>query len=240
MEDAGHQEWDWSLSRAYAAPRDALNAQFWLAEPLRRWRSEDLLASRPYIEAEAVMNADDQDPEPRLRSPNASRQSARIRKRASRRPRLEYIEQLTLEWYDMVSSAGDELALPPASTYLACMDAADVAALDDPQPPATEIGPAMSLLGPNDSDIPHALTDETRWNSQGWQHLLAGEDELIAADWSCREGIYLSAITGMSPLIQQFADTHADEIVQARKAWDQVAQHARELGYHGQDGPLEN
>lgn len=238
MESAGYPEWDWSLSRTYAAPPDPLNSQFWLAEPLRRWRSADLLAMRPFLEAEKVMNADntsvgmDEAVTSCLKAVTP-RSEATLDQAA---PRL--IERLTLEWYGMVSALGDEFALPSASTYLDCMDASDVSALDDIDAPATEIGPAMSRLGPSDSDIPRSLDDSARWNSGGWQHLLRGEDELIEADWSCRMDVYVAAINDVLPHIKEFAEQHTDEIATARRAWKQVVADAEELGYRGQEGPL--
>ena len=238
MESAGYPGWDWSLSRTYAAPQDPLNSQSWLAEPLRRWRSADLLAMRPFLVAEQVMNADDMSPgmddavtscleAVKPRSETTLDEAA---------PRLA--ERLTLEWYGMVSALGDEFALPPASKYLDCMDAADISALDDIDAPATEIGPAMSRLGPADSDIPRSLDDTTRWNSGGWQHLLRGEDELIEADWSCRKEVYVAAIDDVLPRIEAFAEEHTDEIAAARRAWRQVVADAEKLGYRGQEGPL--
>jgi hypothetical protein len=238
MGDAGHPEWDWSLARTYASPQDPLNSQFWLAEPLRRWRSMDLVAMRPFLEAEQVMNADNTSPdfEEAVTSclDTVAPRSETTLDHAT--PRL--VERLTLEWYGMVSALGDELDLPAASVYLDCMDAADIAALDDLDLPATEIGPAMSRLGPADSDIPHSLDDTTRWNSQGWQHLLRGENELIEADWSCREDVYTAAIDDVLPHIEAFVDEHADEIASARRAWEQVVADAEKLGFHGQEGPL--
>lgn len=238
MESVGHPEWDWSLSRTYAATQDPLNSQFWLAEPLRPWRSADLLAMRPFLEAEQVMNADnaaaDMDEAVTSCLDTVTPRSEAALARAAPRP----IERLTHEWYGMVSALGDEFDLPPASKYLDCMDAADISALDDIDAPATEIGPAMSRLGPADSDIPHSLDDTTRWSSGGWQHLLRGEDELIEADWSCRRDIYVAAIDDVLPHIKEFAEEHSVEIAAARREWKQVVADAEKLGYRDQEGPL--
>jgi hypothetical protein len=237
MDDAGYPAWDWSLSRHYTPPRDPLNSSEWLDEPLKRWRSVDLLVMRPFLEAEVIMN-----------HPSVGQDEAITECLGSIDPRSEevldpaaprLIERLTLKWYDMVREAEERFDLPPTSRYLDCMDAADISALDDEGLPANDnIGPAMSALGPDDDHIPHSLDDTERWNSAGWQRLLAGEDELVEADWACREDVYVQAIEKMAPLIDAFVEEHRADLAAVREAWEQIVAKAEQLGYTGEPGPL--
>lgn len=237
MDDAGYPAWDWSLSRHYTPPRDPLNSSEWLDEPLKRWRSADLLVMRPFLEAEVIMNhpSAEQDEAVTECLGSVEPRSEGVLDRAA--PRL--IERLTLEWYDMVRKAEERFDLPPTSRYLDCMDAADISALADEGLLANDnIGPAMSALGPDDDDIPHSLDDTERWNSTGWQRLLAGEDELVEADWACREDVYVRAIEKMTAPIDAFLEAHRTDIAAVREAWEQIVAKAEQLGYTGEPGPL--
>ncbi|GAB6986029.1 hypothetical protein [Nocardioides pyridinolyticus] len=183
-----------------------------------------------------------------MNHPPADQDEAATRCLGSAEPRSEevldraapqLIERLTLEWHDMVRGAEDRFGLPPTSRYLNCMDAADIPVLDDAGLPANDnIGPAMSSLGPDNDDIPHSLDDTERWNSAGWQRLLAGEEELIEADWACRADVYTQTVDKLAPLIDAFVEEHRSDIAVVRDAWKGIVTEAQQLGYTGEPRPL--
>ncbi|MEZ5097746.1 MAG: hypothetical protein R2731_17695 [Nocardioides sp.] len=237
MAEKGIPEWDWSLSRSYAIRGDPLTSQLWLQEPLRRWESENLLANQPFLQAEVVMN----NPDPATDEASSACLAELGPEVGSKEAELatpRVIDRLTRQWYAMVAKSGQALGLPAADGYWACMDAADIAVLDDQDLPASEIGPALTGWRPDRDEIPTSVEDAERWASAGWQRLLAGEDEFFRADWECRRDVYSAHIEQMLPRIRQFEQEHAVEIAEARNAWTDVMAEAARLGYDGQRGPL--
>lgn len=221
---AGFDEWDWSLARTYGDPIDPLSTNVWLAEPFGRWRSQDLLAARPFLLAEAKMNADDQ----------SDAQMAAVHKCSEIAPppaklndeAAAVTERLSLRWWDMVRDYRPE-GMPDDSAYLACVDAANPSLLRGYG--ASELGQAMTAASPPDSQIPSDPTDPEQWDAPGWQEFLQLEQEYLEADWSCREQVYSTKIAGLTPLIEEFEARHQAEISQASKDWAEVLSQAENL-----------
>lgn len=215
MADAGFEEWDWSLARTYADPDDSLKTNVWLAEPLGPWRSQDLLAARPFLLAEAKMNADDISGEEMAAARNCSEVGV-VNDVPLSDESPEAAERLSDLWWTMVQNYRPA-AMPDDQTYLACVDRAGTAVLA--RYGAAEVGPAMSAASPPDNEIPSDPEDANEWNSPAWQRFLALEQEYLKADWACRQSVYEAHINGLAPLIANFEQQHRADIDVAAAAW---------------------
>jgi hypothetical protein len=233
----GYPEWDWSLSRTYADPEDPLQTNTWLAMPMSRWRSNDLVAAKPFLLAEAVMNADPPSAEADAVAACAGSSSGNASRLGTDAP----IGRLKNTWRSLVADVG-ATALPDERAYEDCVTAADVALLrgeESDQPLATRIAYAMSGASPDDADIPSDPINPQQWANPAWQHFLGLEDEFFRADWACRKYIYAEHIGDLDPVIDSFAAQHASEIAEASAYWRQVEADAAALGYTGQRGSLD-
>jgi hypothetical protein len=241
MADAGHPEWDWSLARIYADPEDALGTNTWLSLPMARWRSHDLVAAKPFLEAESLMNAEE-SPEysDAVSSCLASAESGAHHPYGDDASKL--VESLESEWWADIESFA-EGQLPDASEYAECVRAAQPEILSgmdaESLPFETEVAYAMSGASPPDSAIPANPSDSDLWSEPSWQAFLRLEDDFDQADWNCREDVYTTFIANLEPQIDAFAQAHADEIEAARQYWQGVSERTAELGYDGQVGSLE-
>jgi hypothetical protein len=234
LEAAGFPEWDWSKSRQYATPSDPLGVGTWLAEPNRPLRSEQLMAQRRALLAEASMNRDHIDPAENkaigtcLDSPHHASHTV-----VGEMPKAARI--LQDQWWAMVEGVAEQVA--PISEYDDCMVAAHIPALEKFKMPASEIGVAIARLGPSDSVIPSSPRDP-RAKSPAWQAFRASEKQVTDADWQCRKATYDAAMVRLGSQLDHFASAHAAEIKAARAGWRQVQAQAKSLGYVGQSGPL--
>jgi hypothetical protein len=131
--------------------------------------------------------------------------------------------------------AGAAAKAADVSTYYACMDASDIPILEQTGLPATRLGEAVSALGPDDADIPDSPQDPP---TPGWTTFMAQQRTITDADWSCRQNVYNEHIMDLAPLIATFADAHQAEIDEAQSQWASIEQHAADLGFDGQSGPV--
>lgn len=233
----GHPEWDWSLSRQYATPIDSLASGVWLAQPMRPFRSEQLMAQQPRLLAELEMNADDvseQLQEIIVRCSNSAEPASEVAAESAARPRVA--AQLIDEWNQVIGQAAEE-AGGSLDKYYACMDAADLSVLAETGLPSEYLGEAVSTLGPSDSEMPSSAPDPLAAAPQ-WHELLTVESEINEADWSCRQETYLSHIGDVRSIAIQFAEAHQTEILAAQAGWAEIEREATLLGYDGTVGAL--
>jgi hypothetical protein len=238
MASAGFDDWDWSLSRAYAEPKDALAATVWFAAPLYPYKSQQLIALAPFKRAEVVMNADEGSSAEReaaitqclKTTPGTSDDAADAAAKPAAAAALEE------DWRAALASAGSSLGGDPMK-YNDCMNAAKIPILDERGIDAGDVEEALQTVVPSAKDIPDSASDPVA-NSAGWQHLLQVEGTVVQADWSCRKSTYEEGIEKLGPLIKDFETKHAQEIKQAQQGWQDIEDQAAKLGYSGQVGPL--
>jgi hypothetical protein len=242
MDEAGYPEWDWSLSIYPADPADPLVTNVWLAQPMSRWRSHDLVAARPFFDAEATMNAPQtaEYDDAVTRCLDATFAAAKAAPpEDSSMPRL--VERLQLAWWDLIGNFGSE-DLPPVDQYVKCMEAADPAVLDytdSEESFEARVAYAMSGASPADRHVPYEPDDPEQWNDPEWQKFLSLEDEFDHADWGCRKTVYAKHIASVDDAIDQFTAEHTTQIERLRRYWADAASQAAAMGYTGQTGPLE-
>jgi hypothetical protein len=238
MASAGFEDWDWSLSRGYAEPKDALASTVWFAAPLFAFKSEQLMALAPFKRAEVVMNADEGSSAAReaaitqclKTTPGTSDDAADAAAKPAAAAALEE------DWRAALASAGSSLGGDPMK-YNDCMNAAKIPILDERGIDAGDVEEALQTVVPSAKDIPDSASDPVA-NSAGWQHLLQVEGTVVQADWSCRKSTYEEGIEKLAPLIKDFETRHAQEIRQAQQGWQDIEDRAAKLGYSGQVGPL--
>ncbi|MCR1786051.1 hypothetical protein KVF89_26185 [Nocardioides carbamazepini] len=238
LEQRGYPEWDWSLSRPYSAPYDALRPSIWFAEIGDRVYSENEIATRPYSEAEKVMNSDEPRPadyEQAIRGCEASTKPASDDE-VERGSHPAGASALIEAWRTVLREAGAELGGDPAA-YDDCMAAADLPVLEKNSATYDDLAPVMAgeagKVGP-----PPAPGQDPGTYTDAWQHLLELEDQVLAADTTCRTDVHDREISNLMPLITEFAEEHAEDIAIAHQGWYEIVARAVQLGYHGQDGPL--
>jgi hypothetical protein len=238
LEERGYPDWDWSLARGYAAPYDPLRPTEWFAEPGRRVYSDNEVAAREYLAAEAEMNSDESRPEAYddaidecLRS--AARPSESDAERAAQPSEAA---NLIEAWRTTMRRAGVELG-GNFDAFYRCMDAADIPVLVDAGVGYDEIGPVMASEAGKAGPPPSASQDQATY-TDAWKHFLTLEDQVLDADAVCRSEVYAHEIANLYPVIEEFASQHAAEIELAQLAWAKIADRAVGLGYHGQPGPL--
>lgn len=236
LDQAGFPGWDWSLSRGYATPTDPLEAGVWLRSPGGFGRAEFLMALGPHLRAEGEMNNPEYlegEQEAILtcvrETPSGSEAEA---ERVTVPPAAR---DLIDAWNEAIERYATEENDP--AEYIACMNTADLEALNGTGLDASELGRALSSMDPPDNAIPGSTTDPYADNAQ-WQNFLTTQRAVDAADWACREEVYASRIAGLSPVIEAFAADHAGAIQEAQAAWRSIGEQASAVGYHGQTGPL--
>ncbi|WP_370617691.1 hypothetical protein [Mumia sp. Pv 4-285] len=230
LESAGFPEWQWSLSRSFASPADALGASDWFAEPLRPVWSENEIASAPFMAAEAEMNRDDHG-----RSP--AYEAAIDKCLASTEPvsdaeadavsAPEGTKKLVDAWDDALAQADDELGGDDAKRG-ACMRSSSLSVLDETGQTYDELGPAMSYMAAKSGPAPAGPSDP-RAKSPEWQRFLAQEQEVLEADFACRKDAYEQHIMDLAPLIEDFASEHAKEIEAVEAEWREITERAHSL-----------
>lgn len=242
MAHAGHPEWDWSLTRTNADPADPLLTNLWLAEPMSRWRSHDLVAARPFLLGEKTMNG----PE----TPDFSHAvSECLNRHHPRQPHRLYggvsgrtIDRLQEDWWSFTREF-EASAMPGEREYESCMRGAHITMLQGEHAGGegfeTLVGYAMSGHSPPDHDIPADPANHAEWSDPAWQKFLRLEDEFDVADWNCRGEIYAEHIDDLTPAMNAWATQHAADIDQASRYWKAVTDEAHALGYDGQSGSLE-
>lgn len=224
MAGAGFDDWDWSLARTYADPMDPFSTNVWLTEPYGRWRSQDLIAAKPFLLAEAKMNADDQSEAETAAVLDCSKNVPAPTNLNDEAPAIA--ERLSELWWDMVRDYRPD-GMPGDEVYLACLDAADTTLLRGFG--AAELGPAMTAASPPDTEIPSNPTDPGQWGAPDWQTFLRLEQEYLEADWACRERVYRAQVHGLAPLIEEFEAKHQAEIERAANAWADIVDRADAL-----------
>lgn len=243
MAESGFPDWDWSLSRTYADPEDALNTSAWLEMPMGRYRSHDLVAAKPFLLAEHEMDADP-DPESSAAVSSCLEQSDVQPSKAYGDAAEPLVERLKNQWWGYIADF-DADRMPSYATYVTCMESADVtlmAGMEDTiesESFETAMGYAMSGASPPDASIPSDPDDPEQWANPDWQKFLSQEEEFDRADWGCRKDVYATFIEDLAPAIGAFADEHAEEIAEAGRYWQRVEERAAALGYTGQIGPLD-
>jgi hypothetical protein len=209
---------------------------------MSRWRSHDLVAARPFFDAEATMNAPQtaEYDDAVTRCLDATFAAAKAAPpEDSSMPRL--VERLQLAWWDLIGNFGSE-DLPPVDQYVRCMEAADPAVLDytdSEESFEARVAYAMSGASPADRHVPYEPDDPEQWNDPEWQKFLSLEDEFDHADWSCRKTVYAKHIASVDDAIDQFTAEHTTQIERLRRYWADAASQAAAMGYTGQTGPLE-
>lgn len=235
LEEHGYPEWDWSLSRSYAAPYDPLRPTEWFAELQRRLYSENEIAMRDYLAAESEMNTDEGRPEAYEKAIDACLV-------ASAQPSEDEVDRastpkdttaLIEAWRSIMREHGQRLGGDPA-TYYQCMDAAELEVLTAAGAGYDEIGEVMAVEAGRAGPPPA----EGEKPSEAWNRFLVLEGEVIAADAACRQDVHDEHIAELAPVITAFAEEHADAISRAQSGWDEIENQAAEFGYHGQRGPL--
>ncbi|MGH3347864.1 MAG: hypothetical protein ACRDO4_12875 [Nocardioides sp.] len=236
LDNAGYPEWDWSLSRMYAAPVDPLKAGLWLRSPDGLGRAEYLMALGPHLRAEGEMN----NPEYLEGEQDAILTCVRETPAGSE----DEAERVTVPpeartlidaWNEAIEKYATEQNDP--AEYLECMNDAQLTVLEATGLDASELFRALSAQNPPDTAIP-LTTDDPHAENPHWQAFLTSQREVDNADWACREDVYSARIEGLLPLIEAFAADHAAEIGKVQTAWESIERQASEVGYHGQTGPL--
>jgi hypothetical protein len=213
----------------------------WLAMPMSRWRSNDLIAAKPFLQAETQMNAE--EPPAYSDAVSACLESVKEEPRSNRRVDVApVVGELTRQWSSFVGGF-EASQMPDASVYVDCMNDADITMMGGQRPGFTEfgtaVGYAMSGASPDDAAIPSDPRSAEEWANPEWQRFLGLEDEFDQADWQCRRDVYAAHIDDLGPAIDSFASTHADDIAAAGQFWRDITDQAASLGYNGQIGPLE-
>ncbi len=237
MEDRGYAEWDWSLSRPYADPTDPMSISPWFAQPMARWRSHDVVAARPFLFAERVMNA---------ALPAAEDAAVRECLREVRdqvKPTYvdspdKSIRQVERAWHQMVYEF-ERAHAPDRLDYYTCMNDADVTILDGQGLLIGDVGEAMSGASPADDAIPEDPNNPEQWSNPDWQEFLAKEQQFFEQDWNCRMGVYQANIDALGSAVDEFATANASLIEGAKAYWLDVQARALALGYSGQVGSLD-
>lgn len=234
----GYPEWDWSLSRPYASPYDALRPSVWFAEPGDRIYSENEIATRPFAEAEKVMNADDRWPagfsKTLLECEDSIKPASDTEVENASRPAGS--AKLIESWRTALTEAGEKLG-GSFDAYFDCMAAADLTVLKANGASYDDLAAVMAGEADKAGPPPAADQDPSTY-SDAWKGFLATEDQVLAADTACRSDVCDANIGKVMATITDFSESHADEIAAARKGWDEVVAKAAQLGYHGQVGPL--
>lgn len=234
----GYPEWDWSLSRPYASPYDALSASVWFAEPGDRFFSENEIATRAFAEAEKVMNDADRWPagfsKTLLECEDSVKPTSDADVEKASRPAGS--AKLLEAWDTAMREAGERLG-GSFDAYYDCMTAADLPVLKQNNRTYDDLGPVMASEAGKAGPPPTADQDPSTY-TDAWRHFLDLEDQMLTADTACRTDVYNRDIGKLMATITEFAESHADEIASAQEGWDDVVVRAGQLGYHGQVGPL--
>jgi hypothetical protein len=241
MAAAGHPEWAKALRPPRADPDDPLKTSMWLAMPMSRWRSHDLVAAKPFLESEKVMNADHGQAysdaisvcEVQTRSSSNSTASGQRVLPTHRVHRAHlHLGRLRSAWWDDIAKF-DRSRLPDQQAYVECMNDATVPIMKGEKPEfaefGTQVGYAMSGASPADSAIPSDPSDDRQWANPAWQKFLTLETGFDNADWSCRKAVYTKFIGDLSTLIDAFGKQHATEIAQGKQFWRDANQQAARL-----------
>lgn len=240
LDERGYPQWDWSLARTYASPYDPLRPTEWFAELGDKVYSENEMAMRGYVAAEAEMNADvSRDPryeqaidECLAETPQPSDSDAHSVSAPAQTPAL--VEA----WRTTMHHARDDIG-GDIGVYYQCMEDASIPVLDNDGLPygGEESSAKMASEAAKAGPVPTSAQDPATYSDK-WKHFLAEEEQIIDADVGCRKDVYDEGITRLGPVIAQFETDHADEIAKAGQGWEQITERAAELGYHGQSGPL--
>lgn len=240
LDERGYPQWDWSLARTYASPYDPLRPTEWFAELGDKVYSENEMAMRGYVAAEAEMNADvSRDPryqkaidECVAETPQPSDSEADSASKPAQTPAL--VEAWRTTMHHARDDIGGDIAV-----YYQCMEDAAIPVLDDEGLPygGEESSAKMAVEAAKAGPAPTSEQNPDTY-SQKWKSFLAEEQQVIVADVGCRKDVYDEGITRLGPVIAQFETDHADEIAKAGQGWARITKRAAELGYDGQPGPL--
>lgn len=228
MSEKGHSRpWQGSISPApvYADP---LIYSYWAASRLDGYYSHKVIngeiGQRMERAANAV-NAQGEEAEAELacRTKNPAASDAEVSD--TRSP--EIARELLSAWADalapVVVAGGD------FESYDACIRRTGV--LDELAVGSVEKAREMlSSLLPVGS-VP--LGDEP--STPEWDQYLAKERAWVDADWSCRESVRATLGESVEQALDAFESEHADEIDEARSAWDEVVKQATALGWSPDD-----
>ncbi len=235
LEEHGHPEWDWSLSRGYADPYDPLSRTEWFADLGRRIYSENEIAAHDYLAAEAVMNSDEPRNEKYEQAIDAclasTDQPSESEVDSAGQP--NGAQELIEAWRSVMATAGTEHG-GSLDTYYECIDEAKIPVLEAAERPYEDIA---QVMGREAAQAPAPGQDPATY-SEAWNEFLATEDQVLEADIACREDVYAHGIPAMGPVIADFESQNADEIARAHAGWDEIVAKAAGLGYTGQRGPL--
>jgi len=230
MEAHGYPGWDWSQGRTVAPAADPLSASTFFARPLGMPVSETALEIRTQIAGEEALMAVHPDKAENAvidicieQTPPAP--DARV-SRASQPPQAQRLReawwQLT---YDIDAEFGD------LERYHRCLDDAHLSVLEESGQPAGELGEVMASLVPASNDIPASVDADPSTFSAAWRHLVDTERDVSQVDWACRADVYTAHVDEVAAAIATFADDHAEQIDQTRRAWADVLERAEALGF---------
>lgn len=238
LTERGFPEWDWSLSRGYPAPYDPLTPTLWFAEPGGRVFSDNEVASGPYLLAESEMNSD---------KARSSEYETAIDDCLEQVPPASDVDlvragqpagtaRLVDEWRRLMAEAGSRFGGEYA-TYVTCMDASDIPALEEAQTSFSEIGPVMTRLAGQAGPPPAPGADPSTY-SESWNRFLDQEGDVIDADLACREEVYRRGIENIAKVVAEFEGRFASDIARAEAGWSDISAKAADIGYRGHPGPI--
>jgi hypothetical protein len=235
MDEQGFPGWDWSAARNTAPRSNATATSVFFAEPLgnafsrslsdraAELRSERRLLTTPAQPAEDAAIDLCLEITPPTSDDAADAQSAPPEAQALRAKWWGMLEELDARHGDV-------------ATYNRCMSEADLATVPGDVRTPADADTILSTLVPSGDEIP--VDPNLEGASDGWQRLIAVENEIERIDWDCRREVYNEHLGALESAIVAFETEHQAQIAAAAAAWPRIVEEAEQLGYTGQAGPL--
>jgi len=235
MEQAGYANWDWSVPRAQNATTPGLGTSEFFGPPLAQEHTTALLESAASAKADQKARTRTltpaQDKQVRVcldTTPPAAGDDA-----LNSPPEASRLREL---WWTMLRDLDEKYGDPYA--YAQCIADSTAAGLPDGVTSADSVSTALSTLHPETQNLPESRQDPLTASSE-WQALVRAEAAWEAVDWGCRGEVYNRHIEAVGSAVQEFSETHAEEIVVARTQWEEITKEAASLGYDGTFGPVD-
>jgi hypothetical protein len=227
MEQEGYPEWDWSLPRSKNPPSVGFWASTFFERPMSAPHSTAVLATGPAVAAEhETMMAEIPEDVQRVINSCSGRTKTGS---AQSTPRVAM--RLNDQWWRLLDEI--DARYGDHDQYRECLadtDFGELGRIND----ITDAAMALERLDPSAAE----LGDGSLKDSAAWQRMVEAEEIWDQDEYNCRHEVYNRHLADAVADAEEFVQSNAAAIAEARVAWGEVVAEAEKLGYDGTFKPL--